>query len=550
MSHRSRPAALSYRLGAGGRTCRNPAVKSDAFSLRLLTALAVAGLWLALGTTGWCAGAPLSQWVYPSATGNLIYKLDERGQRIADFSNVGYRSGLAPLPDVSKLIESNRWVFVSPISGDDTTNLQAVINQVSALSLNSNGFRGVVFLNAGEYQLSNTITIAAGGVVLKGISDSSPSGSRLRATDRRQYTLVSVDGSGARTTVSDGFLAASDTFVLTVTAVNDAPEFVEITSPADGATLTAGAAFALAAAAFDVDGNLARVDFFQGGSRLGTDTNAPYTATWASPIPGSYTLTALATDASGLSVTSPPIHVTVRLPTTTLVATGSVWKYFDQTTDLGTAWRAPEFDDSAWPSGPAELGFGDGDEATTVVSNRARITTCFRRSFVATNPADFANLTLNLLRDDGVAFYLNGTEVFRNNMPTGAVTAATRAATTASGADEARWFSTPLSVAALPPGTNVLAAEVHQILPDSSDLGFAAALNGLLAFPQAPTLHATLAGPADATWFTLHSATNLTPPVVWTPDPSTAVLTNNQWRVMVPIATNGSRFYRLQAAYS
>lgn len=566
---------------------------------------------------------------------------------------------------------------------------------------------------------SNTILVPNAALVLGGSSSN------------RTLTLAPApDASGATTitlTVSDGFLSVSDTFVLTVTPVNDAPEFVEITSPADGATLTAGAAFTLAADAFDVDGNLARVEFFQGGSRLGTDTNAPYTATWSNPLPGSYTLTALATDASGLSVTSPPVHITVRLPTTTLVATGAVWKYLDQMTDLGTAWRAPEFDDSAWPSGPAQVGFGDGDEATTVVSNRARITTCFRRSFVATNPADFANLTLNLLRDDGAAvylnglevfrsnmptgtiawatfaastaltedestnyypillshwplrsgtnvlavevhqsgtnssdlsfdlvltaeprapttlippgamwryldtgiapaanwtqlsfnaaawfsgparfgygsdgetttvnfgptatnkhlttwfrhaffvndpaafraldlpfqrddgvvFYLNGTEVFRSNMPTGAITPATRAATTVSGADETRWFTATLSAAALLPGTNLLAAEVHQVLPDSSDLGFDAALSGLPALPAAPALQAALAGssliltaPGTAAYFRLFSATNLMPPVVWTPDAGTAVLSNNHWRVTLPVATNGSRFYRLQS---
>ena len=40
-------------------------------------------------------------WVYPSATGNLLYQLDERGQRIADFSQCGYRGGAEPLPNVT-----------------------------------------------------------------------------------------------------------------------------------------------------------------------------------------------------------------------------------------------------------------------------------------------------------------------------------------------------------------------------------------------------------------------------------------------------------------
>lgn len=111
-----------------------------------------------------------------------------------------------------------------------------------------------------------------------------------------------------------------------------------------------------------------------------------------------------------------------------------------------------------------------------------------------------------------------------------------------------------VSPAFLVSGTNLLAAEVHQQALTSSDLGFAFELTGTVTLAQAPKLQATLAGstliltaPGDAAFFTLHSATNLTLPVVWTPDPSTAVLSNNQWRVTLPVGTNGQRFYRLQS---
>ena len=49
-----------------------------------------------------------------------------------------------------------------------------------------------------------------------------------------------------------------------------------------------------------------------------------------------------------------------------LIARGSTWLYMDDGSDLGTAWRATDYDDSDWRSGPAQLGFGDGDEATTL----------------------------------------------------------------------------------------------------------------------------------------------------------------------------------------
>ncbi|MGH9658630.1 MAG: hypothetical protein ACRD96_08800, partial [Bryobacteraceae bacterium] len=104
-----------------------------------------------------------------------------------------------------------------------------------------------------------------------------------------------------------------------------------------------------------------------------------------------------------------------------LVDKGSLWKYFDQGTNQGTAWRALAFNDGAWPSGPAQLGYGDGDEATLIsygpnASNKY-VTTYFRRTFGVGDPGLYQSLTLNLLRDDGAVVYLNGTEVFRSNMP-------------------------------------------------------------------------------------------------------------------------------------
>ena len=50
----------------------------------------------------------------------------------------------------------------------------------------------------------------------------------------------------------------------------------------------------------------------------------------------------------------------------TLIAAKSVWKYLDNGSDQGTAWRNAGFDDSAWTSGAGILGYGRGDEGTVV----------------------------------------------------------------------------------------------------------------------------------------------------------------------------------------
>ncbi|MHB1309490.1 MAG: CotH kinase family protein, partial [Limisphaerales bacterium] len=49
-----------------------------------------------------------------------------------------------------------------------------------------------------------------------------------------------------------------------------------------------------------------------------------------------------------------------------LIRSGRTWRYLDDGSDAGTAWREVEFADDSWRSGPSPLGYGDGDEATVV----------------------------------------------------------------------------------------------------------------------------------------------------------------------------------------
>jgi hypothetical protein len=98
---------------------------------------------------------------------------------------------------------------------------------------------------------------------------------------------------------------------ITVVAPNQPPS-VSITSPAEGTTFNAGANIVVTANASDVDGSVARVDFFANGSPVGSSSTAPYSATINNPPLGSYTLTAVAVDNLGAGTTSSPVHVTVQ----------------------------------------------------------------------------------------------------------------------------------------------------------------------------------------------------------------------------------------------
>ena len=165
-----------------------------------------------------------------------------------------------------------------------------------------------------------------------------------------------------------------------------------------------------------------------------------------------------------------------------IVSTGSVWKYLDNGSNQGTAWRASNFNDASWQSGNAQLGYGDGDEATNVgfgpdSSDKYR-TTYFRKSFNVSNPTAYQTLRLGLKRDDGAIVYLNGQEVARSNMPSGTVEYDDFAAGVAGGGDETTFYEYELDVSLLTSGTNVFAVEVHQANASSSDISFDLRLEG------------------------------------------------------------------------
>lgn len=156
------------------------------------------------------------------------------------------------------------------------------------------------------------------------------------------------------------------------------------------------------------------------------------------------------------------------------VKSGATWAFLDDGSNQGVNWKAPAFDDKAWKRGPSKLGYGGDGEATILGfgnSPSAKFTTTyFRHEFTLSGVAP-ATVTLRLIRDDGAVVYINGNEVWRSNMAAGEVTSATFAATPMAGEPEKAWHETQIAGSTLVAGRNVIAVEVHQDRPSSSDLG-------------------------------------------------------------------------------
>lgn len=127
--------------------------------------------------------------------GRLEYQKDDLGNRVPDFSYCGYRGASKLLP------RARPRIVVYPSGNDDTQRIQAAIDYVSRLKLDSERTRGAVLLSQGEFKVAGQLCLRTSGVVLRG-SGAGDGGTTLRATGHGRRALIraqpqeSVDKTG------------------------------------------------------------------------------------------------------------------------------------------------------------------------------------------------------------------------------------------------------------------------------------------------------------------------------------------------------------------
>lgn len=163
---------------------------------------------------------------------------------------------------------------------------------------------------------------------------------------------------------------------------------------------------------------------------------------------------------------------------TEFVANGERWMFLDDGSNQGTAWRASGFNDTSWNVGLAELGYGDGDEATVVNSGPSgarRPTTYFRKKVTIPDPSVFGDFELRITYDDAYVVYVNGSEIARlSSLP--ANPAFDLYSGNVVGNNAIDVLSIPAS--AFSAGENTIAVEIHQANANSSDISFDLSLTG------------------------------------------------------------------------
>ena len=198
---------------------------------------------------------------------------------------------------------------------------------------------------------------------------------------------------------------------------------VMLTSPIGGEVLEPGAALPITWSSI---GRLPGVNLeysVNGGNTwTGIASGVPDTGVYSWTVPATSTYDGLLrvsrTGSPGVSDVSKEPFTIRRSTSVVTIPFQSTWRYLDTGEDPGVHWTQKDFNDSSWRQGAGQLGYGDGDEGTALrVTSPAQTSVYFRKKFIVSGAITEANL--NVLFDDGIAVFINGTQVFARNVEKG-----------------------------------------------------------------------------------------------------------------------------------
>jgi hypothetical protein len=291
--------------------------------------------------------------------------------------------------------------------------------------------------------------------------------------------------------ISDMAKCISDDAVVTVCCPGNPPRLVSAIGNPDQTTITLMFDDTLDPASAQNVGNYEITGGLQVTAATHTGNQVVLTTSSPRAIGMNYLLTVrnVMDDSSPPNVIYPnPTVVTLRQDIR-LVAFDAAWRYENGGSDLGTAWRRPQYDDRAWLLGEGLIGLEPSTNTvqalaaqnltiltalgrTNQLTQEGIITDYFRTIVDVPFFTHGVTFTLRHVTDDGAVFYLNGAEVARFNMPTGLVSAST----TASSAAGEGVIRDIMNLTGLACGRNSLAVEVHQNSNTSTDALFGAEL--------------------------------------------------------------------------
>ncbi|HMJ91404.1 MAG TPA: immunoglobulin domain-containing protein [Candidatus Acidoferrum sp.] len=312
-------------------------------------------------------------------------------------------------------------------------------------------------------------------------------------TNRLQIGAANLSDAGTYFVVVSNLFSAATSMTAVVTvayqplSILEEPQSIIVTQ---GTTLRLQVAIAGSAPSFQ---------WFKNGAALANATNSVFrVASAVTNSAGNYFVIAnnqlnAVTSAVATVTIVPPLPLPPPLATFLPLALTNVWAYDQSANDLGTTWREVDYDDTSWLQGRGVLGIETSLPAIMWTNTVLRltntlgqpiVTSYFRTHFFWPTSSIGAALVLSNLVDDGAVFYVNGAPLFRQNMPNGYVTSSTLAPA-ANPQGEGVFVVTNVAAPMIIEGDNVLAVEIHQNSPTSSDIVFGTAAFGYL-IPESP----------------------------------------------------------------
>lgn len=150
-----------------------------------------------------------------------------------------------------------------------------------------------------------------------------------------------------------------------------------------------------------------------------------------------------------------------------------LWKYNIPNASSSAGWKFYWFNVSSWPTGKMSIGYGDGDDSTLVANPTTSIYA--RTKFVISDTSKISKGILDIDYDDGFVAYLNGVEIARNGLtgypPSWDELAGDHEAQMYQGGNPETFIIDDIVLKqAMRNDTNILAIEIHNYDPNSSDL--------------------------------------------------------------------------------
>lgn len=157
-----------------------------------------------------------------------------------------------------------------------------------------------------------------------------------------------------------------------------------------------------------------------------------------------------------------------------IIKNGDHWKYFDKGY-LDNNWYK-QLNQKGWKTGYSPLGYGDRLITTSINygndQDDKEIIKYFTKTTTIKDISKFKGFEFRLQRDDGAIVYVNGKELYRDNMPDGHITHKTKSIQVVDVEEESTFYVKIFDTTIFKNGENTISVQVHQCNTYSSDCIF------------------------------------------------------------------------------